>query len=93
MALTLDGWVEGSCDSMWSAYNRTVEPPANPAETWIHKLYQASAYSPESTSFYRTWFSPAVSEEERKELPEKFPSNDGCGGLQCTERVHSSLPN
>ncbi len=27
--LTPDGWVEGSCDSMWSDYNRTVEPPAN----------------------------------------------------------------
>jgi len=26
------------------------------------------------------WFSPAVSEEERKALHEKFPSNDGCGG-------------
>src|SRR5260370_32685741 len=29
-----DEWVEGSCDSMWSDYNRTVElPPANRAET------------------------------------------------------------
>jgi len=65
---------------MWSDYNRTVElPPANRAETWIRKLYQASAYSAESNSFYRTWFSPAVSEEEWKALHEKFPSDDGCG--------------
>ncbi len=79
--LTPDEWVEGSCDSMWSDYNRTVElPPANRAETWIRKLYQASAYSAESNSFYRTWFSPAVSEEEWKALHEKFPSDDGCGG-------------
>jgi hypothetical protein len=73
--LTPDGWVEGSCDSMWSDYIRTVEPPANRAETWIHKLYQASAYSPESNSFYRTWVSPAVSEKQRKALHEKSPSS------------------
>src|SRR5882762_9345967 len=89
--LTPDGWVQGCCDSMWSDYNRTVEPPANRAETWIHKLYQASAYSPESNSFYRTWFSPAVSEEERKALHEKFPSNDGCRGLSQLVQSQSDV--
>ncbi len=87
--LTPDEWVEGSCDSVWSAYNRTVElPPANRAETWIRKLYQASAYSAESISFYRTWFSPAVSEEEWKALHEKFPS----GGLQPSEFASFAFP-
>src|SRR5260370_1952311 len=87
--LTPDEWVEGSCDSMWSDYNRTVElPPANRAETWIRKLYQASAYSAESNSFYRTWFSPAVSEEEWKALHEKFPS----AGLQPSDFASFAFP-
>src|SRR5438309_2091241 len=50
--LTPDGWVEGRSDSMWSDYIRTVEPPANRAETWIHKLYQASAYSSRRSFHY-----------------------------------------
>ncbi len=32
------------------------------------------------TASFGPWFSPAVSEEERKALHEKFPSSDGCGG-------------
>lgn len=74
--LTPNGWIAGSVNSMWTGLNRTVEPPADRVETWLHKLSQASANSPELNIFYMTWFSPTVSVEERKVLHEKFPSND-----------------
>jgi hypothetical protein len=71
--LTPRGWIDGSVDSMWTAHNCTVEPPADRVETWEHELYQASAYSPEENSWHMVWFSPTATEEERKALHEKFP--------------------
>ena len=47
--LTPNGWVDGSVDSMWG--NKTVDPPSDRVETWKHKIYQSSAYSPEERSW------------------------------------------
>jgi hypothetical protein len=71
--LTPRGWIEGNVDSMWTADNRTVEPPADRVETWEHKLYQASGWSREENSWSMIWFSPEISAEERKALHKKFP--------------------
>lgn len=71
--LTPRGWTEGSVDSMWTAHNRVVEPPADRVETWKHKLYQRSSYSLEENSWFMIWSSPDASAEERKALHEKFP--------------------
>lgn len=71
--LTPRGWIDGSADSMWTAHNCTVEPPADRVETWEHELYQASAYSPEENSWQMVWFSPTATEEERRALHEQFP--------------------
>jgi hypothetical protein len=71
--LTPRGWISGSVDSMWTNLNCTAEPPADRVETWKHKIYQSSGYSPEENSWFMVWSSPDVSEEERKALHEKFP--------------------
>jgi hypothetical protein len=77
--LTPRGWIDGGVDSMWKDLNRTAgEPPADRVETWKHKIYQSSAYSPEENSWFMVWSSPDVSAEDRKALHEKFPhSQDG----------------
>ena len=71
--LTPHGWIDGSVDSMWKSHNRVVEPPADCVETWKHRLYQSSAYSPEENSWFMVWSSPDVNEKDRKALHEKFP--------------------
>jgi hypothetical protein len=71
--LTHNGWVEGSVDSMWTAHNQIVEPPADRVETWKYRIYQSSAYSPEERSWDMVWHSPEVSAEERKALHQKYP--------------------
>jgi hypothetical protein len=57
---------------MWTAHNQSVEPPPDRVETWKHRLYQSSAYSPEENSWYMIWSSPDVTEAERKVLHERF---------------------
>lgn len=71
--LTPRGWIEGSTDSMWTAHNRTVEPPSDRVETWKYKVYQSSAYSPEQRTWSRVWVSPNVTEEETKALHSRYP--------------------
>jgi hypothetical protein len=71
--LTRNGWVDGSVDSMWTAQNTTVEPPADRVESWRHKLYQSSGWSGEENSFVMIWHDPTVSAEEREALHVKYP--------------------
>ena len=62
--LTPRGWIQGSVGSMWTAHNKTVEPPTDRVETWE---------PPEENSWFIVWSSPEVSEEDRKALHVKFP--------------------
>jgi hypothetical protein len=71
--LTPRGWITGSVDSMWQDLNRTVEVPEDRVETWEHKVYQSSGYSPEGHTWRMVWSSPDVTPGDRKELHKKFP--------------------
>jgi hypothetical protein len=71
--LTPRGWIRGSVDTMWEKSNTTVTPPTDRVETWEHKLYQRSIYSPEENSWTMIWSSPKASAEVRRKLHERFP--------------------
>ena len=77
--MTPGGWVEGTYRYFGKAIYGEVERPQNAVETWAHRLYQRSMWSPEKFSAEMIWYDASVPEAERAALRARFtrPFSDG----------------